>query len=105
MRTTTSRTPRILTARAVEVALRRYSEARATGRRVAWSREAAGVSQAELAAYVGVSAATIRRVEHGERALTPGECAATARALGCSIATLTTPAVSLTRSNGNGRAA
>ena len=96
MRTTTSSTPRILTARAVEVALRHHRDSRTTGRRVAWSREAAGISQAELAAYVGVSPTTIRRVEHGERGLTPAERVSTARALGCSIATLTAS------SNGNG---
>lgn len=105
MRTTTNSTPGILTARAADVALRRYLEARATGRRVAWSREAASVSRTELAAYIGVSAATIRRVERGERALRPVERASIAKALGCSIATLTAPAVSLSRSNGHGNAA
>jgi DNA-binding XRE family transcriptional regulator len=100
--TTTNRSTAspILTARAADVALRRYLDARATGRRLAWAREATGISQAELGAYVGVSAATIYRIERGRRVLRPSERAATARALGCSIATLRVDSP-----NGNGRAA
>jgi transcriptional regulator with XRE-family HTH domain len=102
---TTNAAP-IMTARAADVALRRYLEARATGRRVAWSREAAGLSQREVGAFVGFSQRTVSRVEHGERALRPAERAAVARALGTSIAALTAPGVELpAASNGNGRRA
>jgi DNA-binding XRE family transcriptional regulator len=101
-----SNTAPILAGRAADRALRLYLDARAAGRRLAWAREATGISQAELAAYVGVSQATISRVEHGERAMRPTERAAAARALGCSIATLAMPAIALpAASNGNGRAA
>jgi transcriptional regulator with XRE-family HTH domain len=89
----------IMTERGVEVALARFINSCATGRRVRFMREAAHVSQAELAAYVGTSRRTIHRVEHGTRALTPAERAAIARALGCSIATLAVGA------SGNGRGA
>jgi transcriptional regulator with XRE-family HTH domain len=96
----------MMTAAAADKALRQYLDARTTGRRLAWAREATGISQAELAAYVGVSQATISRVEHGERAMKPTERAACARALGCSIATLAMPAIALpAASNGNGRSA
>jgi ribosome-binding protein aMBF1 (putative translation factor) len=61
--TTSTNARAILTQRAADRAPRRYLDARATGRRLAWSREAAGVTQAELAAYVGTSQATICRVE------------------------------------------
>lgn len=94
------------TAAAADQALRAYLDARTAGRRLAWAREASHVSQAELAAYVGVSPATVRRIEHGERAMRPAERAACARALGCSIATLTMPAIALPpASNGNGNGA
>jgi DNA-binding XRE family transcriptional regulator len=72
----------IMTQRAADRAMRRYLDARVTGRRLAWAREAAHVSQVELAAYIGVSQTTVSRVEHGERALRPAERAAAARALG-----------------------
>jgi transcriptional regulator with XRE-family HTH domain len=88
----------ILTERALDVALRRHLDARDTGRRVRSMREAANVSQSELAAYVGVSAGTIYNIEHGRRAVLPAERAAIARALGVSIAMMT-----ITSSNGTGR--
>ena len=95
----------MMTAIAAERALRAYSEARTVGRRLAWAREAAGISQAELAAYVGVSQTTISLIEHGERAMTAAERACAARALGCSIATLAMPAIALgPASNGNRKA-
>lgn len=76
----------IMTEIALDRAISRYAQARTTGRRLAWARQAAGVSQDELAAYVGMSRRTIGRVEHGARALRPAERAAAARALGTSIA-------------------
>ena len=103
---TTDRPP-IMTAVAADRALRNYLDARAVGRRLAWAREAAGVSQAELGAYVGLSQPTISNIEQGRRALRPAERACVARALGCSIATLTMPAwpavVPGPASNENGR--
>ncbi len=94
----------ILTARAADIAQRRFLDARVTGRRLAWSREAAGIGQAELAAYIGVSSSTIRRVESGERVLRPPERVAAARALGTSIATFTAPAIRLpAAANGSGK--
>jgi transcriptional regulator with XRE-family HTH domain len=83
-----SNTP-TMTERAVERALNQHYAACATGNRVYFMRTAAKVSQAELAAYVGLSRTTIHEVEHGKRTLTPVERAAVARALGTSIATLT----------------
>jgi DNA-binding XRE family transcriptional regulator len=77
----------ILTARAADRALRAHLNARAAGRRLAWMREQAGVSQRELAIYLGVSQSTIARVEAGERALHPHERILAARALGASLAT------------------
>ena len=100
MRTTPNQRSPILAERAATSALERYLEARATGRRLGWSREAAGVTQQELAGYLGVSATTIRRIEHGQRTITPAERVTITRALGCSIATLTASS-----SNGHGRAA
>jgi transcriptional regulator with XRE-family HTH domain len=79
----------ILTERAAERALLRHQDSIATGNRMFFMRRCAGVSQAELAAYLGVSRGTIQNVEHGKRALTPRERAMVARALGCSIATFT----------------
>ena len=63
--------------------------------------EAAGISQRELAAYVGVSKSTVCRVEHGERALLDSERIAISRALGVSLAHLTASPTS----SGNARAA
>jgi transcriptional regulator with XRE-family HTH domain len=101
---TTYNTAPIMTAVAADRAMRAYLDARTTGRRLAWAREASGISQAELGAYIGVSQATICRIEHGERAVRPTERAACARALGCSIATLAMPAIAPPpASNGNGR--
>jgi transcriptional regulator with XRE-family HTH domain len=85
-----SRTSYILTERAAEKALARHQDSCATGNRMYFMRRLAGVSQAELAAYVGVSRSTIQSIEHGKRSLSPKERATIARALGCSIATLTT---------------
>lgn len=108
MKTISSTRGPILARRALGVAWSRYAATRTAGRRLAWSREAAGISQQELAAYVGVSTRTIQRVEAGERAFRPAEAAAAARALGCSIATLTAPAIALPpasmNGNGNGKA-
>ena len=93
----------IMTAIAADRALRAYLDARTTGRRLAWAREASGVSQAELAAYLGTSQSTVARIESGERTMTAAERACAARALGCSIATLASPAIALgPASNGNG---
>jgi transcriptional regulator with XRE-family HTH domain len=50
-------------------------------------REAAGVSQTALAAYVGISRRTLARVEAGERALRPPERILSAKALSGSLAT------------------
>ena len=103
MQTTTTINARpILTGRALGVAWSRYATAQTTGRRLAWCREAAGVSQGELAAYVGVSTRTIQRVEAGERVLRRPERAAAARALGCSIVTFTAPAIALPAASTNG---
>jgi transcriptional regulator with XRE-family HTH domain len=97
----TNRAP-IMTAIAADRALRQYLDARTCGRRLAWAREATGISQAELAAYVGVSRGTISNIERGERALRPAERAACARALGCSIATLAKPAIAMPAASSNG---
>jgi transcriptional regulator with XRE-family HTH domain len=82
----------IMTERAAEVALARHQDSCATGNRLYYMRQRAGVSQAELAAYVGVSRSTIQNIEHGRRSLSQKERATIARALGCSIATLTATA-------------
>jgi DNA-binding XRE family transcriptional regulator len=103
MAATRSTSP-IMTQPAVSVSLRRYFEAQAVGERVAYLRESAGVTQRELAAYVGVSSATLHNIEQGKRVLRPAERAAIARALGCSIATLCV-VEHTTKSNGNGRGA
>lgn len=95
---TANRTP-IMAARAADRALQQYLDARAVGRRIRSMREATGVSQDELAAYIGVSRATIQNIEHGRRAVRPTERVAIARALGTSIALMTLG------SNGNGKAA
>ncbi len=95
------RTFHIMAAREADAALERYLQSRAVGRRMRWMREAAGVTRAELAAYVGTSRRTIGRVEAGERILLPVERAAIARALGTSIATLAIGG----NGNGNGRSA
>ena len=88
----------ILAARAADVAMRRFLDARVVGRRLAWSREVAGISQAELAEFVGMSRRTLARIESGERVLLGRERAAIARGLGVSIGFLTVG------SNGNGKA-
>ena len=99
MKTFTNGRGPILTARQADRALRAYLDARAAGRRLAWMREQAGVSQADLAVYLGVSPRTIARVETGERALSARERILAAKALGASLATF------VVVSNGNGKAA
>lgn len=94
-----SSTP-ILTERALDRAISRWNQARATGARIQSAREWAGISRAELAEFVGMSDRTLARVESGERALAPAERASVARGLGVSLAFL---AVGST--NGNRRAA
>jgi transcriptional regulator with XRE-family HTH domain len=89
----------IMTERAAERALRNLETARAAGRRVAWMREQAHVSQAELAAYIGVSSSTVARIESDERAVRPKERIAIARALGTSLAVFV-----VVNSNENGSA-
>jgi DNA-binding XRE family transcriptional regulator len=88
----------ILTARAADRALRAHQDSRAAGLKLAWMREQAGVSQRELAAYIGTSRTTLRRVEAGERALRPHERVLAAKALGASLATF----VVVSNGNGNG---
>ena len=85
----TSNAAPILTERAANQALQRHLLSVATGRRVRWMREQAGIAQDELATYAGMSATTLRRVEAGERALRPAERAALARGLGIGLAVMT----------------
>jgi transcriptional regulator with XRE-family HTH domain len=78
-----------MTERAAKLALDRHHNAVATGRRVRWVRDAAGIPQLELATYVGCSPRTVGRVEAGERPLRPVERVAVARALGVGLGPLT----------------
>ena len=89
MPTTTESLAPILTERAAARALERHLLSVATGERVRWMREQAGITQAELAAFAGMSETTLRRVEAGERALRPAERAAVARGLGIGLAVMT----------------
>jgi ribosome-binding protein aMBF1 (putative translation factor) len=98
--TSYSNTSPMMTERAVDGAARRHDVAIATGRRVRWAREQAGISRAELARYADMSATTLARVENGERILTGRERAALARGVGVSIGLLT-----VASTNGNGKAA
>jgi transcriptional regulator with XRE-family HTH domain len=100
---TANSTP-VMVERAASRALNRHLQARVIGQRLSWSREAAGVSQRELADYLGCSRTTISFVESGRRALRPAERVAAARALGTSIALLSASAMP-PASNGNGKAA
>ena len=87
----------IMTESVVARAMLRHEQARAAGLRLAWMRETAGVSRADLAAYVGVSPRTLGRVEAGERVMRPRERILAAKALGGSLATFI-----VSSSNGNG---
>lgn len=59
----TTYAPHMLTERAASKALARYAESIEQGRRLRWLREWAGLSQAEVAAYVGIGTTSYARVD------------------------------------------
>ena len=90
----------IMAERAAHSALSAWYAALATGERVKWAREQAGLSRHELAEFACMSPTTLARVENGKRTLVSRERAALARGIGVSIGFLTVGS-----SNGNGRSA
>jgi DNA-binding XRE family transcriptional regulator len=88
MAATTRSTAPILTAAAADAALRRYIDARATGHRLRWLRQAAGVTQTELGHALGLSRRTVERIENGERRMTAAEQVIACRILGASLGAL-----------------
>lgn len=58
------------------------------GARIAHERDAAGLTQAQLAVAVGLDQAVISRIESGDTALTAHRAAEIAKALGISIGRL-----------------
>ncbi len=79
----------ILAERAVHSAFSTWYAAVATGERIKWAREQAGISRRHLAEYACMSDTTLARIENGERTLTGRELAAIARGIGVSLGFLT----------------
>jgi transcriptional regulator with XRE-family HTH domain len=55
---------------------------------VTWARERAGLTRAQLAARIGVSAGLISEIEKGTRNATPARILAIAEALNCPVVVL-----------------
>ncbi len=107
MKTNTVSARPILTRRDVSIAWARHAAAQTAGRRLAWCRQAAGVTQRELGGYLGVSAATVRA---SNTASVLSAALSVSRPRGRSaprFAALTAPAIALpaASTNGNGRRA
>ena len=63
----------------------------AFGRRLREARERAGLSQADVAAHLGITQSYVSRVERGDQNITLSACEAFARAVGCIFSTVLTP--------------
>lgn len=63
----------------------------AFGRRLREAREQAGLSQADVAARLGITQSYVSRVERGDQNITLSACEAFARAVGCIFSTVLTP--------------
>lgn len=74
----------IMTERHAHRALEQYHQATDVGETVRYFRTEAGISQAELGRFAGISQSTVSRIEHGPRGLSTYEYRAFARALGVS---------------------
>lgn len=62
------------------------------GRSLREARERAGLSQADVAARLGMTQSYVSRVERGDQNITLSACAAFAQAVGCIFSTVLTPA-------------
>ncbi len=65
------------------------SDERASAERIAEARQAAGLSQRQLATHSGIAQATLSRIEQGTRIPKMNEIVALAWALGCTVSELT----------------